>query len=206
MKKVRIVLAAALAIGVAGCSDSGTSGDQGRENAVVNRISLQEAAEKADAIILSTISSVRPTLNWVHYAPTDSGCGDYTIDGKTTGSATRRAAVMTIVSEERRGSLLGVVERYWKKQGYTISDVDSSRAFPAIDARTSEDFRMSVSVGAKGQFFFDITTPCFIKSEVSPPKTEANGTPFEGPKVPSPSVHSDFWSATTPAPSTAPTR
>ncbi|MFE2034478.1 hypothetical protein ACFXBB_14715 [Streptomyces scopuliridis] len=204
MKLLCIVLFAALAIGMAGCSGPDTSGEQGKEKEVVSKISLQEAAEKADAIMLNTMTSVLPTLNWVHDASTASGCGDYTIDGKQTGAVTRRAAVMTIVSETRRGSLLGVVERYWKEQGYTITSVDSDKKFPAIDARTAENFQVSVAVGDKGQFFFDVVTPCFVESEVSRPKTKANGTPFEGPKVPDPSVHSDFWSASTPIPSPSP--
>lgn len=204
MKMLRIALIAALAIGMAACSSPETSGEQGEEKHVVSKISLQEGAEKADAIMLNTMSSVRPTLNWVHDGSTDGGCGDYTIDGKQTGAVTRRTAVMTIVSEARRGSLLGVVERYWKKQGYTITSVNSSKKFPAINARTSENFQVSVAVGDKGQFFFDVVTPCFIESEVAPPKTKANGTPFEGPKVPDPSVHSDFWSANTQIPSPSP--
>ncbi|MFB6983800.1 hypothetical protein [Streptomyces scopuliridis] len=171
---------------------------------MVSKISLQEAAEKADTIMLETMSSVRPTLNWVHDGSTASGCGDYTIDSKQTGAVTRRVAVMTVVSEARRGSLLGVVERHWKKQGYEITSVDSDKEFPAVDARTVEDFRMSVSVGDKGQFFFDVVTPCFIETEVAQPKTKANGTPFEGADVPYPSVHSDFWSANTPIPSPSP--
>ncbi|MFD3916017.1 hypothetical protein [Streptomyces sp. NPDC058603] len=204
MKVLRIALITALTISTAGCSSLGMPGEQGEEKHVVSKISLQKAAEKADAIMLSTMSSVQPALNWVHDGSTDGGCGEYTIDGKKTGSVTRRTAVMTIVSEARRGSLLGVVERHWKKQGYTITSMNTSKEFPAINARTPEDFRMSVLVGGKGQFFFSVVTPCFIESEVAPPKTNANGTPFEGPKVPDPSVHSDFWSATTPIPSPSP--
>ncbi|MFE4534180.1 hypothetical protein ACFRKB_03790 [Streptomyces scopuliridis] len=204
MKVLRIALVTALAISATGCSILETPGEQGMEKRVVSKISLQEAAEKADAILLSTMSSVQPTLNWVHDGSTDGGCGDYTIDGKTTSSVTRRVAVMTIVSEARRGSLLGVVERHWKKQGYTITSMNASKEFPAINARTPEDFRMSVLVGGKGQFFFSVVTPCFIESEVAPPRTSANGTPFEGSKVPDPSVHSDFWSANSPIPSPSP--
>ncbi|MFE2939113.1 hypothetical protein ACFXKG_08645 [Streptomyces sp. NPDC059255] len=203
-KTLRFSLAAILAMMVAGCSIPGTPWGEQEEKHVVSKISLQEAAEKADTIMLDTISSVQPPLNWVHYAPTESGCGNYTVDGKKTGAATRRAAVTTIVSEERRGNLLGVLERLWRKRGYEITGTNPSKETPAIFARTPEEFRMSVKVGAKGQFFFSLATPCFTESEVAPPKTEANGTPFEGPKVPAPSVHSDFWSATTPIPSTSP--
>ncbi|MFC9425305.1 hypothetical protein [Streptomyces sp. NPDC056987] len=203
-KMLRCSLATALVMMTAGCSASGTPWAEKENKQVVSKISLQAAAEKSDAIMLNTISSVQPPLNWVHDSATERRCRDYTIDGKATSSATRRAAVMTILSEERRGNLLGVLERLWKKRGYEITGTNPSKENPAIFARTPEDFRMSVIVGDKGQFFFKITTPCFIESEVSPPKTEANGTPFEGTDVPYPSVHSDFWSATTPIPSTSP--
>ncbi|MFE3021156.1 hypothetical protein [Streptomyces sp. NPDC059256] len=113
---------------------------------------------------------------------------------------------MTVISEARRGSLLGVIERYWKEKGYKITGVNRNKTFPAIYASTPEDFRLVAMVGKKGQFFFGITTPCFINSEVEAPKTTPNGTPFEGSVVPDPYVRSDFWSATTSIPSTSPTR
>lgn len=206
MRAVRTALAAVLAMTVTGCGFVGMSDDGGSEKGKVSKVSLQVAAEEADGIMLATVTSVKPELNWVHYAPTDEGCDSYTIDGKATGSATRRVAVMTIVSQERRGSLLGVIERHWKGEGYKITGVNRSKIFPAIYASTPEDFRLVAKVGKKGQFFFGITTPCFILSKVEDPKTTPNGTPFEGSVVPDPYVRSDFWSATTSIPSTSPTR
>ncbi|MCM2393128.1 hypothetical protein [Streptomyces albipurpureus] len=171
----------------------------------MSKISLQEASDDADAIMLGTLRAVRPELNWVHGPSLDSGCGSYKIDGNVAASMSRKVIVMTIVSEVRRGSLLGVIERHWKQQGYIITGVDSHEKTPAIFARTPEGLRMSVSVGKKGQFFLRATTPCFIQSEVSPPRTPGTGTPFEGPVIPDPHVHSAFWSATTPAPLASPT-
>ncbi|MFD7615898.1 hypothetical protein [Streptomyces sp. NPDC059802] len=161
----------------------------------MSRESLQAAAEKADAIVLDTLSSVQPTLDWVHDVSSESGCDSYTISGRETGAVTRRAAVMTIVSEARRGSLLGVIERAWKKSGYTITSVDRDKAMPAIYARSPAGFRMSLSVGYKGRFHVSVTTPCFIMAQVRPPQTQANGRTFTGDLVPAPNVHSDFWSA-----------
>ncbi|MER7515280.1 hypothetical protein [Streptomyces sp. NPDC126499] len=198
---LRLFTAVALVALTTGCGGAGGSAGHQEEKRNVSRKSLQEAAEHADAIILDSVSSVRPALNWVHGASTDIGCGDYTIDGKKTGSVTRRAEVMTIVSEARRGSLLGLVERHWKGRGYTITSVDASRELPAIYARTPDDFRMSVAVGAGGRFQFSVTTPCFLASDVQRPKTPAPGTPFEGPVVPDPSVRSSFWSVETSVPS-----
>ncbi|MET9436216.1 hypothetical protein [Streptomyces sp. NPDC006551] len=206
MKALRLAVVAALIAVAAGCGGVGNLDGPGEEKRVVSKISMREAAERADAIMLDSISSVKPELNWVHHAWSDGGCDGYTIDGKPTGSVTRRAAVMTIVSEARRGSLLGVVERHWEKLGYEITGHNTSRDVPSIYARTPDDYRMSILVGKKGQFFLTITTPCFIESEVQEPKTRASGTPFDGSVVPDPSVRSDFWSLDTPvaSPPTAP--
>jgi hypothetical protein len=184
-------VAAFLVSGVACCGvdqDANGGGEMSRE-------SLQAAAEKADAIVFGTLSFVHPALEWVHDVSSESECAAYKIDGREAGAVTRRAAVMTIVSEGRRGSLLGVVERAWKKSGYSITGVDRDRAMPAIYARSSEGFQMSLSVGYKGRFHVSVTTPCFIMAKVGPPRTRANGRPFTGDVVPAPDIHSDFWSA-----------
>lgn len=200
MKVGRLALAVALASATAGCGFIGPS-DEGNGTRVVSKISLQEAADQADAIILSSVRSVRPELTWVHGPSLDGGCDSYKIDGKDTGSISRKIVVMTIISEQKRGSLLGVIERYWKKQGYEITGVNPNKEMPAIYARTHQDFRMRVSVGKKGQFFFGITTPCFIASTVVPPKILGNGTPYEGHVIPDPYVHSDLWSTSGSLPS-----
>lgn len=206
MRKLRLVTIAALVAVSVGCGGPGGSGGRGEEEPVVSEISLREAAEKADVIMLGSISSVEPELNWVHHAWSDGSCEGYSIDGKPTASVTRRVAVMTIVSEARRGSLIGVVERHWERLGYEITGHNASKDVPAVYARTPEDFRMSVLVGKGGQFFFTVTTPCFVESEVQAPKTKANGTPFDGPVVPDPSVRSDFWSLDAPVPPPGVTR
>ncbi|MEV4942314.1 LppA family lipoprotein [Streptomyces zaomyceticus] len=203
MKSLRLMAIAPLIAVAAGCGGLGKPNGSGEEKRVVSRISMQEAAEKADAIMLGSISSVRPELNWVHHAWSDGGCDGHTIDGRPTGSVTRRAAVMTIVSEARRGSLLGVVERHWEKLGYEITGHNTSEDVPAVHARTPEDFRMSVLVGKKGQFFLTVTTPCYLASEVQAPRTRAGGTAFEGSVVPDPSVPSEFWSLDVPVPATS---
>ncbi|MFE3511818.1 hypothetical protein [Streptomyces sp. NPDC059155] len=172
----------------------------------MSKASLQQATENADLMMQGTLTAVKPELTWVHGPSLDRSCSDYEVDGRATGSISRNVVVMTVVSKARRGSLLGLIERYWKAQNYEITSVDSDEETPAIFARTSQGFRMSVSVEKKGQFFFNITTPCFITSEVEAPKAPPNGAPFEGPVVPDPYVRSDFWSATTAIPLASPSR
>lgn len=161
-------------------------------------VNMQQAAEKADVIMQQTLSGVEPELQWNHGPSNDRICTDFKNDSLGTGSVRRRVAVMTVVSDARRGSLLGVVERNWKARGFKITGVDADKDLPAIYAASPEDFRMSVAVGGGGQFFFSITTPCFTESAVSDPATEPNTPQREGDYPQRPDVHDDFWSSGAP--------
>lgn len=111
----------------------------------------------------------------------------------------RMRVVMTIVSDGRRGSFLGVVDRFWRKNGYRIKAVNKDADFPAIYAQTSDGFGVTLSVGAKGQAFFEVDSPCVEESEVAESTTPPNGPSYEGVyPLPRPNVRSDFWSAGAP--------
>lgn len=116
------------------------------------------------------------------------------------GAVLRRIAVLTVISDERRGNFLGVVERYWKNRGYEVTSVNKDKKLPAIYVETPKGFSLSLSFGYKGQAFFEAASPCADESEVAPPKANGNGTDYSGEKPPLPNQHSDFWSARTPVP------
>lgn len=104
---------------------------------------------------------------------------------------------MTIISVQRRGSLLGVVERFWKSNGYRIASTNNSVEFPAIFAVTEDGFEVALIVGGEGQVFFEADTPCVQESEVGDPTAKPNTPSYEGMEnIPRPNIHSDFWSAT----------
>ncbi|PVE08607.1 hypothetical protein Y717_15470 [Streptomyces scopuliridis RB72] len=159
---------------------------------------MRRAAEEADVIMQRTLSGVKPELRWNHGPSNDKICTDVKNDSSGTGSVKRRIAIMTIVSKERRGNLLGVVERDWTARGYRITSVRASGEVPAIFAATPDDFRMRVAVGGGGQFFFSITTPCFAESAVPDPATEPNTPQRAGDYPQPPDVHDDFWSSKAP--------
>ncbi|GGR76870.1 hypothetical protein GCM10010284_07280 [Streptomyces rubiginosohelvolus] len=106
---------------------------------------------------------------------------------------------MTVVSEQRRGNFLGVVERFWKANDYRIDMVNPSKEMPEIIATSEDGFGISVMFGHKGQAFFEVTSPCVDESKVAPPTKVANGRTYEG-EIPTPNVRSDFWSAESPGP------
>ncbi|MEU6521717.1 hypothetical protein ABZ892_02445 [Streptomyces sp. NPDC046924] len=157
-------------------------------------MTMQEAADHADAILDGTFAAIEPAVRWAHGESTESSC-----------DVSRRRAVMTIISPERRGSFLGVVERYWKSEGYRQLGVNQSAKSPATYFETPDQFRVRLLIGGNGQAFFEVATPCVAKSSVSPPTADTTGPNDAGKPIPDPNVRSDFWSAASPISSASPT-
>ncbi|GAA2506267.1 hypothetical protein [Streptomyces gobitricini] len=154
---------------------------------------MQQAAEQADAMLDATLSAVVPEIHWAHHVTTAGSC-----------NVNRRRTVTTIISEQRRGNFLGVVERFWRKSGYTITSVNRDREMPAIFARSPDGFQLALDVGYKGQVHFEVITPCVAKSDVAEPASEPNGPAYPLGQIPTPNVRSAFWSAEAPVPSSGP--
>ncbi|MFD4210920.1 hypothetical protein ACFWRG_33690, partial [Micromonospora tulbaghiae] len=104
------LIAGILAAGAFGCV---TDGGQ--------KMDMQAAAERSDAILDAVLREIRPELRWTH-GPTTVGSCD----------VSRRRVVMTEISAERRGNLLGVVDRFWRESGYRMTVVNNDAEFPAI--------------------------------------------------------------------------
>lgn len=169
-----VVIAFCFASTLVGCVD-------GRDS----DMDMQAAAERSDEILDSVLKEIRPELRWTH-GPTTVGMCD----------VTRRRVVMTNISAERRGSLLGLVDRYWRKSGYRMTAINNDAKFPAIYARTQSGFEVSLRIGGKGQAFFQVDTPCVQESEVLDSTSQATAPLYEGMElIPRPNIHSDFWSA-----------
>ncbi|GGX66535.1 hypothetical protein [Streptomyces anandii] len=192
--KYRALATALAALAVTGCSVIEDAHAQGE----TTKLNMQEVADRAEQILDDTLKAVRPGVEAGRGPSSDSACTDVKNDGTGTGTVTRRRYVTTIVSAARRGNFLGVVERSWKTAGYEITGVRESKERPAVFASTTEDFRVSLEFGYKGQAFFTVTSPCVTQSKV----TEAPREPVD-PDSPVgkglPYVHSGFWSAATPA-------
>ncbi|GAB1328492.1 hypothetical protein ACE1SV_28310 [Streptomyces sennicomposti] len=196
---------AASTLVLSGCGLVGGSGVEGGKSdaSKETNVNMQEAADHAEGIIDGTLKAINPSVEVMRGPSSDSKCTDFKNDGTGTGSVSRRRYVMTIVSDERRGSFLGVVERYWTKQGYKITSVRSSTDMPAIFASAPDGFEVSLEFGYKGQAGFHVTSPCVDESKVTeaprkpldPNSPEAKGLPYG---------HSDFWSAHTPVSSASP--
>ena len=173
-----------LCVPLSGCS-SGTTSTNGAERSNMN---MQEAAGRADEILDSVLDAIHPGVEWAH-GPTTTGSCD----------VSRRRTVMTIVSAERRGSFLGLVDRFWRRSDYQMKAINKSTELPAIYGQTADGFGVSLRFGGKGQAFFQVDSPCVEKSEVAESTTPPNGPAYEGVyPLPRPNVRSDFWSAGAP--------
>ncbi|WP_236246765.1 hypothetical protein [Streptomyces sp. CC210A] len=151
-------------------------------------MNMQQAAEHADGMLDATMAAIVPDVQWAHDVTTAGSC-----------DLSRRRTVTTVISDQRRGSFLGVVERFWKKRGYRITAVNDNTEAPAVYATSPDGFGISLVFGHKGQAFFEVATPCVEESAVADPASQPNGPAYAPGEIPTPNVRSDFWSATSPA-------
>lgn len=184
VRDIQCALAAAL-VGVmlAGCANAGGVHGSG----ATAMMDMQDAAERADEMLDATIQAVVPEIEWAHHVTTAGSC-----------QVNRRRTVTTVISDQRRGSFLGVVERFWQGRGYAITSVNQSRDMPAIFAKSRDGFQLRLSFGYKGQAFFEVATPCVTKSDVAEPTSVPNGPAYPLGEIPTPNVRSAFWSAEVP--------
>lgn len=193
---MKLHAAAALLAGLALAGCGMVTHDSGSRKAKPN-MDMKTAAQTADSILDKTLDAVKPRVQWAHGEPTDSLC-DSSGAPADTSSVTRRRTVTTIISDERRGAFLGLVERAWRNRGYKITGNNPNKRMPALFASTSENFRMSLIFKAKGQAFLEVVSPCAAQSEILEPATKPNGPDYAPGEIPRPNVHSNFWSALSP--------
>ncbi|HBF83639.1 MAG TPA: hypothetical protein DD420_28055 [Streptomyces sp.] len=151
-------------------------------------MNMQNAAERADRILDSVLRDINPQVSWVHGVTTSGSC-----------EVSRRRTVMTVISPDRRGNFLGVVDRYWRANGYQVKAVNRDAEFPAIYAQDGEGYAVSLRFGGEGQAFFRVDSPCVEQSEVADSTSKPTASIPEATEgIPRPNVRSPFWSAGAP--------
>ncbi|MEU1281940.1 hypothetical protein [Streptomyces sp. NPDC005805] len=196
--KSRILPIALATLVVSGCGMIG--GGEKEPKGKANNVDMQQAADLVEEILNGTLAAIKPKVETKRGLSSTPLCTDFKNDSTGTGQVKRGRNVLTIISAERRGSFVGVVERYWKGEGYEITSVRPNKEKPAVFARTPEGFQLSLDFGREGQAFFNVSSPCVTESDVTEPsKTpiapdspEAKGLPY---------ITSTFWSSDTPVPS-----
>nr|WP_198959638.1 hypothetical protein [Streptomyces sp. CB02058] len=183
-RTVSFTLAMTIVGSLAGCASDISPLGEG-EGSDMN---MQQAANRADEILDGVLGRIDPEVKWTHDTTSVGSC-----------DVTRRRAVMTIVSAERRGNFLGVVDRFWRKSGYRMKSINNDPDVPAIFAQTKDGFGVSLIVGGEGQVFFEVDTPCVEESEVAESTTQATAPTYDGQEyIPRPNIRSPFWSVGAP--------
>ncbi|MEU3981402.1 hypothetical protein AB0F77_15030 [Streptomyces sp. NPDC026672] len=177
-----VAAASVLALLLAGC---GTTGSASSSKESQSKMNLQEAADRADTILDEAFAAIKPGVQWTHRY---SMPGDCYVD--------RDRAVMTIISAQRRGSFLGVLDRHWKGKGYNL--VATSPNGLAAHFKTQDGFQLEVLIAPNGQAHLSVTTPCVDESDVAQPTSKPNGPDYSKQKLPAPNVKSTFWSSEAP--------
>ncbi|MFJ4965905.1 hypothetical protein ACIP6P_26265 [Streptomyces sp. NPDC088729] len=176
-------MALALGLALSGCGGVDAS-REAADGAERSGMDMREAAERSDAMLDAVLKSIDPDVRWAHGPTTTRACG-----------VTRRRAVMTVVSPDRRQTFLDRAEKFWRENDYRIKAVNKDEVFPAVYAVTKSGFGVSVTFRGKGQAFLEADSPCVKESKVAPPASEPNGPSYEGVyPLPRPNVRSAFWS------------
>ncbi|MGW2839701.1 hypothetical protein ACWCWD_18090 [Streptomyces sp. NPDC001493] len=184
-----------LAVVLAACTSDDTNRAQGERRPTLD---MEQAGQRAEDILDGTLAAVRPSVAWSHGSPVEAACSAGLNEPTGTTTVTRSRNILTVVSDERRGNLLGAVQRYWKEKGFTIQSVNSDASMPSIRAKAPDGFAVALEVGSIGNVSVSAGLSCAANSAVTYPA----GTPGVpgGPKAEEvrPGERSAFWSSSEP--------
>ncbi|MGA5816936.1 hypothetical protein ACPC54_03600 [Kitasatospora sp. NPDC094028] len=110
------------------------------------------AAERCETLLEDTLDAIDPAPAWRSSAPVagvrlprpgrESGACWYVGRGRD---------LLTVVSLHRRAELVGVVERYWRRRGWTITSRNAVQEAPGVAAATRDGYQLAFRFGDLGQ-------------------------------------------------------
>lgn len=116
----------------AGCQSTPVTFPGSSTSKAAAMMSPAEAKTKLLGLLDGTSSVITPPLKsrdgWPSATENDQPKG--------TANVALDRYVMTKISHDKIGALLGMVERRWKELGYTIESVNADAQMPAVFART----------------------------------------------------------------------
>ncbi|MFD0278084.1 hypothetical protein ACFVHB_29835 [Kitasatospora sp. NPDC127111] len=194
--------------GWTGPGSDGQTADQARHQAHVQDQSQDQdqdqagAANHCEALLQHTLDAIRPPLTWQPGVPTAGRTlppGDAAPDDPACWYVSRNRNILTVVSPARRGALLGVVERHWRRSGHLITSVNADHLMPGLYATTAHGYRLGLDFGTVGNAYLTATSPPVARAERigHPPGTPGIARHPGGPAdvAPRPSAFCPFWSA-----------
>ncbi|WP_329025720.1 hypothetical protein [Streptomyces sp. NBC_01423] len=160
------------------------------------KVDMQHAGQRAEKILDDTMQAIQPPVKWVRGVAMESACSTGLNEPTGTTTVMRGRKILTVISGNRRGELLAMIQRHWERQGFRNFDVDHDEKMPQIRATAADGLTVILDVGNIGNVYIDAGYGCVRDSEMTYPK----GTPGHpgGPEEPEriPHEHSPYWSAT----------
>ncbi|MFH8380162.1 hypothetical protein ACH4E7_04365 [Kitasatospora sp. NPDC018058] len=145
-----------------------------------------DAAERCETLLRETVDAVRPAPAWREAV---SGTGVRLPppgrESEPHWYVTRRRDLLTLVSPCRQGELVGVVERHWRRRGWTITSLTAGRDRPGVAAVTWDGYQLALGVGEFGAITLTAGSPGAAR-----PRRWATGGVASLPNV-----HCPYWSA-----------
>ncbi|MER7757935.1 hypothetical protein [Kitasatospora sp. NPDC097643] len=151
-----------------------------------------DAAERCETLLQETLDAVRPAPVWQDAVPRAGA--RLPSPGREAGVlwyVTRGRDLLTIVSAARRAALVDVVERHWRRCGWTITSLNAGRELPGVAAITRDGYRLALRYGELGEARLTASSPGVAHSD-------RLSTPWGGersPTAPVPHVCCPHWSA-----------
>ncbi len=128
-----------------------------------------DAAARCETLLQETLDAVRPMPVW-QGAPARAGAR-LPLPGRESELlwyVTRGRDILTVVSLPRRAVLVGVVERHWRRRGWTITSLDADRSRPGVAATTPDGYRLALRFGESGEAGLTASSPGVARSERGP--------------------------------------
>ncbi|MFG2904132.1 hypothetical protein ACGF13_03565 [Kitasatospora sp. NPDC048286] len=151
-----------------------------------------DAAERCETLLQDTLDAVRPAPVW-QGAPARAGAR-LPLPGRESELlwyVTRGRDLLTVVSLPRRAALADVVERHWRRRGWTITSLNADRDRPGVAATTPDGYRLALRFGESGEAGLTASSPGVARSERGP--VLSGGVDRCAP--PLPYVRCPHWSA-----------
>lgn len=151
-----------------------------------------DAAEHCETLLQDTLDAVRPAPVW-QGAPARAGAR-LPLPGRESELlwyVTRGRDLLTVVSLPRRAVLADVVERHWRRRGWTITSLNAGQERPGVAATTPDGYRLALRFGESGEAGLTASSPGVARSERGPVLSGS----VDHCAPPLPYVRCPYWSA-----------
>ncbi len=166
--------------------------EPGAESEPEVTIDQLDATERCETLLQDTLDAVRPAPVW-QGAPARAGAR-LPLPGRESELlwyVTRGRDLLTVVSLSRRAALADVVERHWRRRGWTITSLNAGRDRPGVAAATPDGYRLELRFGESGEAGLTASSPGVARSERGPVLSGS----VDRCAPPLPYVRCPYWSA-----------